>query len=76
MFGDFTKGCWVSIYRGRVPNSPLPSMRVMTGDMPGATFPQDELPRFRGRPARFLFQLLATWATMRFRSPRLAGIPD
>jgi hypothetical protein len=50
MFGDFTKGFWVSIYRGRVTNAPTPSMRVMTSDAPdGTAFPDDGLPRFRGR---------------------------
>ena len=34
MFGDFTEGFWISIYRGRIPDAPLPSMRVMTSDMP------------------------------------------
>jgi hypothetical protein len=77
MFGDFTKGFWISIYRGRIPDAPLPSMRVMTSDMPaGLALPDDGLPRFRGRPGRFFFKLLVTWAALGFRSPRLAGIPD
>ena len=77
MFGDFTKGFWVSIYRGRVSNAPAPSMRVMTGDTPnGVTFPPDGLPRFRGRAARFLVTLLTTWAAMGFRNPRMTGVPD
>jgi hypothetical protein len=77
MFGDFTKGFWISIYRGRIPDAPLPSMRVMTSDKPaGLALPDDGLPRFRGRPGRFFFKLLVTWAALGFRSPRLAGIPD
>jgi hypothetical protein len=77
MFGDFTEGFWISIYRGRIPDAPLPSMRVMTSDMPaGLALPDDDLPRFRGRPGRFFFKLLMTWARLGFRSPRLAGIPD
>ena len=77
MFGDFTKGFWISIYRGRVPESPAPSMRVMTQDAPdGTMFPDDGAPRFRRRPARFLVKLLTTWAAMGFRTPRLAGVAD
>jgi hypothetical protein len=77
MFGDFTKGFWISIYRGRVTNAPTPSMRVMTADaLDGAKFPDDGVPRFRGRPGRFFIKLLTTWATTGFRSPRLAGVPD
>lgn len=77
MFGDFTKGFWVSIYRGRVAGEPAPSMRVMTGDAAdGTEFPDDGLPRFRSRPARFFLKLLTTWAVMGFRNPRLAGVPD
>ncbi|MBV1686953.1 hypothetical protein KRR38_04505 [Novosphingobium sp. G106] len=77
MFGDFTKGFWVSIYRGRVPAAPEPSVRVMTSDVAeGTVFPDDGLPRFRGRPAKFAIKLLTTWVTMGFRNPRIAGVPD
>jgi hypothetical protein len=79
MFGDFTKGFWVSIYQGRVTDAPAPapSMRVMTSDAPdGTTFPDDGIPRFRNRPGTFLVKLLTTWAAMGFRNPPLAGVPD
>lgn len=77
MFGDFTKGFWVSIYRGRVTDAPVPSMRVMTSDTPDDTaFPDDGVPRFRGRPGKFLVKLMMTWAMMGFRNPRLPGVPD
>lgn len=77
MFGDFTKGFWVSIYRGRVPDAPAPFVCVMTGDaLDGTVFPDDGLPRYRGRPAKFAFKLLTTWAAMGFRNPRIAGVPD
>lgn len=77
MFGDFTKGFWVSIYRGQVLDAPAPSMRVMTGDAPDNTaFPDDGVPRFRGRPGKFLIKLLTTWVAMGFRNPRIAGVPD
>ncbi len=77
MFGDFTKGFWVSIYRGRIADAAEPTMRVMTADAPDdAAFPDDGLPRFRRRPGKFLIKLLATWAAIGFRHPRLAGVPD
>jgi len=77
MFGDFTKGFWVSIYRDRVQDAPLPTMRVMTGDaLDEVALPQDSLPRFRGRPGKFMLKLLATWASMGFRMPKIVGLPD
>lgn len=76
MFGDFTKGFWVSIYRGRVPNVPAPSMRVMTIDaLPGTTYPDDGLPRYCHRPLRFMIRLLMTWTALGFRKPALTGVP-
>ena len=77
MFGDFTRGFWVSIYRDRIEDAPKPSMRIMTSDAPeGVELPNDGLPHFRGRPAKFMLKLLATWATMGFRTPKIVGAPD
>jgi hypothetical protein len=77
MFGDFTKGFWVSMYRGRVPDGPSPSMRVMTRDAPaGMAFPDDGMPRYKGRPAKFLIRLLKIWIAMGFRTPSVAGVAD
>jgi hypothetical protein len=77
MFGDFTKGFWVSVYRDRLNEPPPSSMRVMTRDMPdGVALPQDGLPRFHDRPGSFIFKLLTTWASMGFRAPRIAGVAD
>jgi hypothetical protein len=77
MFGDFTKGFWVSIYRDRLEAPPSPSMRVMTSDVPdGVVVPEDGLPRFRGRPGKFMLKLLWTWASMGFRTPKIAGLAD
>jgi hypothetical protein len=77
MFGDFTKGFWVSIYRGRIELAPPPTMRVMTSDAPDdVTLPDDGLRRYRGRPGTFMLTLLATWASMGFRTPKVAGVPD
>lgn len=77
MFGDFIRGFWISIYCGRVTDAPPPSMRVMTADtLDGTAFPDDNVPRFSGRPWKFLLKLLATWATLGFRNPPLAGVPN
>ena len=77
MFGDFTKGFWVSIYQGRIEAAPSPSMRVMTSDAPNdVTLPDDGVPRFRSRPATFMLKLLTTWASMGFRKVRIAGVAD
>jgi hypothetical protein len=77
MFGDFTKGYWVSIYRDRIEDAPKPTMRVMTSDVPDdVALPDDGLPRFRGRPGTFMLKLLATWASMGFRTPKILGVPD
>jgi hypothetical protein len=76
MFGDFIRGFWVSIYRARVAELPPPRMRVMTADAPvGTVFPDDGIARYRGRPGRFFIILLTTLLAMRFRRPRLAGVP-
>lgn len=75
MFGDFTKGFWVSIYRDRLKAAPLPVMRVMTGDVPDdVMIPDDGLPRFRGRSRKFMLKLLTTWASMGFRRPKIVGL--
>jgi hypothetical protein len=77
IFGDFTQGFWASIYRSRIEGAPMPSMRVMTSDMAdNETLPDDGLPGFRGRPASFMIKLLGTWASMGFRTPKIAGVPD
>ena len=77
IFGDFTKGFWVSVYRDRAPDAPKPNMRVMLSDLePGAKVPDDGLPRFRNRPGSFLLKLLTTWASMGFRSANIYGVAD
>ena len=77
MFGDFTKGFWVSIYRDRIDGAAAPTMRVMTMDTPGGVaLPDDGLPRFRRRPGKFMLKLLTTWASLGFRTPKIAGVPD
>lgn len=74
---DFTKGFWASVYRGRVADAPPASVRVMIGDMPAdLVLPEDGLPRMRRHSGRFMLKLLATWAGMGFRTPKVAGLGD
>ena len=70
MFGDFTKGHWLSMYRKRFPpGAPPVEMRIMTKDRGGDVLPKDDVPSYGGFPPRFLWKLLAAWIAMGFRNP-------
>jgi hypothetical protein len=70
MFGDFTKGHWLSLYRKRFPAGVPPvEMRVMTRDRGVDVVLGDDLPSYSGFPARFLWKLLIAWIAMGFRKP-------
>jgi hypothetical protein len=70
MFGDFTKGHWLSMYRKRfVPGTPPVAMRIMTKDRGADAVPKDDVPSYGGFPPRFLWKLLAAWIAMGFRNP-------
>lgn len=74
---DFTKGFWLTVYRGRVADAPPAAMRVMVGDLEnGTTLPDDGLPRMNGHSGRMMLKMMATWASMGFRRPKVAGIRD
>jgi hypothetical protein len=76
LFGDCMKGFSVSIYRGRIRDAPLPSIRVMTSDLPDDVVPPDDgLPRYRGRPGKLMLSLVTTWVSMGFRLPKIVGLP-
>ena len=72
MFLDFTSGHWLTLYRDRLlKDAPPLEMGVMAKDLP-ATHPCPEgLPTYPTHPARFMIKLLAAWAVMGFRRPRL-----
>jgi hypothetical protein len=76
MFVDFTKGHWLTIYRGRLPNDmPPATMRVMTAARPqGVTLP-DDMANYPGRSGKFMLKLLRAWIAMRFRRPAVDGVP-
>jgi len=70
MFGDFTKGHWLSLYRKRFPpGAPPVAMRIMTRDRGADTVPKDDVPSYGGFPPRFLWKLLSAWIAMGFRNP-------
>ncbi|HEX4195963.1 MAG TPA: hypothetical protein VHZ26_00840 [Caulobacteraceae bacterium] len=73
MFVDFTPGHWLTIFRGRLSGqAPEPQMQVMTRDRPeGAALP-DAIPAYDTMPPRFMIKLVAAWAAMGFRRPKIA----
>jgi hypothetical protein len=75
MFVDFTKGHWLTVYRGRAPaDAPPPAMRMMTASRPeGAKLP-DDLPDYPGYSGKFMLKLLGAWLAMGFRKPRVEGV--
>jgi hypothetical protein len=76
MFLDFTKGHWLTLYRARIPQSVPPlEMRIMTANRPeGVVLPEDA-PNSAGHSGKLMFKLLAAWAAMGFRTPKVDGAP-
>jgi hypothetical protein len=72
MFLDFAPGHWLSLYRDRLPDDAPPvEIAVMTGDLPADHAHPKGLPAYATRPAKFMFRLLASFAAMGLRKPRL-----
>jgi len=78
MFLDFTKGHWLTVYRGRLPGDiPPATIRMMTADRPeGADLPDDGLTNYPGQSGKFMLKLLGTWMAMGFRRPAVDGVPS
>jgi hypothetical protein len=78
MFLDFTKGHWLTIYRGRLPDDiPPATLRMMTAERPeGAALPDDGLTNTPGHSGKFLLKLLGAWMAMGFRRPAVQGVPS
>ena len=72
MFLDFTPGHWLTIFRDRLPGTrPKSQMLVMTKNKPeGAALPTD-IPAYDTMPPGFMFRLIASWAAMGFRRPKI-----
>lgn len=76
MFLDFTKGHWLSVYRGRLPNDIQPaSMRMMTAERPEGVVLPDDIANYPGHSGKFMLKLLGAWMAMGFRRPAVEGIP-
>ena len=75
MFADFTKGHWLSVYRGRLPDDmPPATMRLMTAERPaGVTLP-DDMANWPRPPRKFMLKLLRAWVAMGFRRPAVDGV--
>ena len=75
MFVDFTKGHWLTVYRGRLPNNiPPATIRVMTAERPEGVILPDDMPNYPGRSGKFMVQLLRAWIAMGFRRPAVEGV--
>ena len=73
MFLDFTKGHWLTLYRDRISGDAPPlEMGVMAKDRAARLARPGNLPTFSTHPARFMIKLLAAWAAMGFRRPKIA----
>jgi len=72
MFLDFTPGHWLTVFRDRLPGpAPQLQMRIMTKDRPeGPALPAD-IPAYATAPPGFMIKLLAAWAAMGFRRPKI-----
>lgn len=73
---DFTKGHWLTIYRGCI-TGPIPSlqMRMMTVEKPeGVTLPGD-VPQYRTHAGKLMWKLLRARLAMGLGAPAAKGIP-
>jgi hypothetical protein len=75
MAADFTKGHWLSLYRGPLPaDIPPPAMRAMTTNRPaGVTLP-DDMPNYPGHSGKFMGKPLLAWMAMGFGRPAEGGL--
>ena len=73
MFVEFSGGHWLSVYRDRfdITERPAVEMRTMTADRRTGVEFTDNVPSYRRHSGRFMWRLLAAWAAMGFRSPKL-----
>jgi hypothetical protein len=73
MLGEFTKGHWLSFYRGRLPAAiPALEMRVMTADRPAAVSLPTDVPNYAGFSGKFMWKLLTSRVAMGFVKPSVS----
>jgi hypothetical protein len=76
MFLDVTKGHWLTVYRGRLPNNIAPAtMRMMTAQRPASVTLPDDMTNYPGLSGKFMLKLLSAWMAMGFRRPAVEGVP-
>jgi hypothetical protein len=76
MFGEFTKGHWLSMYRHRfAAGAPLPEMRIMTKDRRAGMVLPNDLPNHERFSGTFMLKLMAAWIAMGLRNPA-TGMDD
>jgi hypothetical protein len=76
MFLDFTKGHWLTLYRGRLSGDvPPATMRMMTADRPDGVILPDDMTNYPGHSGKFMLKLLGAWLAMGFRRPAVDGVP-
>ena len=76
MFADFTRGHWLSVYRGRLAdNVPPATMRLMTAARPQGVILPDDMTNYPRYSGKFMLKLLGAWAAMGFRRPAVDGVP-
>jgi hypothetical protein len=62
---DFTKGHWLTMYRGRFPSDAPPTeMRVMTRDRPQGVQLSDDVPSYRTHAGKLMWKLLSARIAM------------
>ena len=73
MFLDFTQGHWIDVYGNLWPAGTLPrlQMRTMAGDLDDPSSLPADVPNLKTHSVRFFVPLLAAWAAMRFRTPKI-----
>ena len=67
MAADFTKGHWLSMYRGRFPSDAPPiEMRVMTGRRAQDAQVSNDVPSYKTHSGKFMWRLLSARIAMLF----------
>ena len=67
MFGDFTRGHWLSIYRKRLSaGAPPLEMRIMTKERRTDAVLANDVPNHEGYPGKFMLKLIAARIAMGF----------
>ena len=76
MFLDLTKGHWLTVYRGCLPNDiPPATMRMMTAARPEGVILPGDMANYPGHSGKFMLKLLRAWMAMGFRRPAIDGVP-